>query len=233
LHAAVYVGDGAGVVRLLSSGFPSDALQLAGDGLLSALAQRVDGAPALARLLVPKLRERDWNGDEELVNHLEALLGTGPAIELEPITVRPEEVGDLLAGSWSQEGGLVNMITGEVWQRSFEFMDAEDEEKWEEAEDSGNWLWVPGEGSHESYRDMEMFIDTVSDPHRADMLAVAISGRGAFRRFKDTLLRWPEERDRWFGFSAERTRGRGRQWLAMKGYWVRAAEHNRDRGGSG
>jgi Uncharacterised protein family (UPF0158) len=77
---------------------------------------------------------------------------------------------------------------------------------------------------------MEMFIDTVSDPHRADMLAVAINGRGAFRRFKDTLLRWPEERDRWFEFSAERTRGRGRQWLAMKGYCVRPAEHNRDRG---
>ena len=142
LRAATYDGDGPAVVGLLSNGFPSDALQLAGDGLLSALAQRADGAPALAGLLVSRLQERDWNGDEELVNQLEALLGTGPETELKPIPVSAEEIGDLLAGSWSQEGGMVNMITGEIRQRSSEFMDADDEEKWEEAEDSGDWLPV-------------------------------------------------------------------------------------------
>jgi len=43
---------------------------------------------------------------------------------------------------------------------------------------------------------MELFIGTVRDPGRADRLEIAISGRGAFRRFKDVLGRWPGELDR-------------------------------------
>ena len=56
---------------------------------------------------------------------------------------------------------------------------------------------------------------------RADRLEIAISGRGAFRRFKDVLARWPGELDRWYAFSAERQRGRARAWLADAGYYIR------------
>ena len=56
---------------------------------------------------------------------------------------------------------------------------------------------------------------------RADRLEIAISGRGAFRRFKDVLARWPGELDRWYAFSAERQRGRARALLADAGYYVR------------
>jgi Uncharacterised protein family (UPF0158) len=38
--------------------------------------------------------------------------------------------------------------------------------------------------------------------------AIAIRGRGAFRRFKDELARWPGELERWHAFSEERQRGR-------------------------
>ena len=89
------------------------------------------------------------------------------------------------------------------------------------AEDSDRWLWVDCEGSRDGYRDMERFIGTVSDPGRADRLDIAITGRGAFRRFRDVLARWPEEVDRWETFSAERRRGRARAWLADAGYYVR------------
>ena len=68
---------------------------------------------------------------------------------------------------------------------------------------------------------MELFIGTVRDPGRADRLEIAISGRGAFRRFKDVLARWHGELDRWYAFSAERQRGRARAWLADAGYYVR------------
>lgn len=83
------------------------------------------------------------------------------------------------------------------------------------------WLWVHCEGSRDGYRDMELFIGTVRDPGRADRLEIAISGRGAFRRFKDVLDRWPGELDRWYAFSAERQHGRARAWLADAGYYVR------------
>jgi Uncharacterised protein family (UPF0158) len=57
-------------------------------------------------------------------------------------------------------------------------------------------------------------------PGRADRLGIAIDGRGAFRRFKDTISRWPDEQERWYRFSDERRRGRARQWLSFAGYRV-------------
>jgi Uncharacterised protein family (UPF0158) len=59
-----------------------------------------------------------------------------------------------------------------------------------------------------------LFIETVRDTGRADRLEIAISGRGAFRRFKDVLERWPGELERWYAFSAERQHGRARARLA-------------------
>jgi hypothetical protein len=65
---------------------------------------------------------------------------------------------------------------------------------------------------------MEDFVASVTDAGRADRLAIAIEGRGAFRRFKDVISRWPDEQERWYRFSDERCRGRARQWLTGAGY---------------
>ena len=81
-------------------------------------------------------------------------------------------------------------------------------------------LAVHGEG----YRDMELFIASVEDPGRAERLAVAIKGRGAFRRFKDVAC-WPGELERWHALSEERQRGRARSWLAAAGYRVLPVDH--------
>ena len=72
---------------------------------------------------------------------------------------------------------------------------------------------------------MELFIASVEDPDRAERLAIAIPGRGAFRRFKDELARWPGELERWHAFSEERPRGRARSWLAAAGYRVLPVDH--------
>ena len=65
---------------------------------------------------------------------------------------------------------------------------------------------------------MELFIAGVADPDRTDRLRIAVDGKGAFRRFKDVVARWPDEEERWYRFSEERRRGRARQWLADAGY---------------
>ena len=65
---------------------------------------------------------------------------------------------------------------------------------------------------------MEMFIAAVEDQDKADRLSIAIVGRGAFRRFKDVLTRWPDLLDRWYAFTEDRQRGRARAWLAAAGY---------------
>ena len=50
-----------------------------------------------------------------------------------------------------------------------------------------------------------------------ELLEVAIAGEGAFRRFKDVLARFPQERERWFHFQQERLFGRIRDWLEANG----------------
>jgi predicted nucleotidyltransferase len=69
-------------------------------------------------------------------------------------------------------------------------------------------------GSHEAYADMEDFAEAVPDPRARDLLLRAIAGRGAFRRFKDTLLEFPELRDAWFRFHDVRMERRAIVWLA-------------------
>lgn len=54
--------------------------------------------------------------------------------------------------------------------------------------------------SREQYRMMERFIETVPSGALKEQLKDAIVGKGAFRRFKDTIGRYPDERKRWFAF---------------------------------
>ena len=71
--------------------------------------------------------------------------------------------------------------------------------------------------SREAYGDMEDFIGRVRDSRARDLLERAIAGRGAFRRFKDTLLDLPELRQAWFAFHDVRMKWRAIEWLADRG----------------
>lgn len=78
-------------------------------------------------------------------------------------------------------------------------------------------LAIPQQDSHEDYRDMEAFIATVRNRRLQERLERAISGRGAFRYFKDVLLDYPAERERWFQFKQERLHQRILDWLEAHG----------------
>lgn len=54
--------------------------------------------------------------------------------------------------------------------------------------------------SREQYRMMERFIETVTHAALKERLQDSIVGKGAFRRFKDVISRFPDERKRWFAF---------------------------------
>jgi len=72
---------------------------------------------------------------------------------------------------------------------------------------------IPKAESYEDYDDMVDFIATVEDEHLVELLEVAIDGKGAFRRFKDVLARYPEEKERWYHFKEERMKERAISWL--------------------
>lgn len=222
LRGAVYRGDGPAVVGLLrAQPWPVDALQLIGDGLLAALPRQVEHAPELAGDCVRALRDRDWTGDRELADQLDARLGTGPTPVLRPLPVDLDELAGLLEGDQPGGGGRMDLRTGELWHRAaIQYLHETGAEDPDDSDDPDRWLWIHSEGSHAGYRhrDMQEFIDTVTDPDRADRLGIAIQGRGAFRRFKDVIARWPTEQDRWYAFTEERQRGRARAWLTDAGY---------------
>ncbi len=79
------------------------------------------------------------------------------------------------------------------------------------------YVAVPSADSHEAYGDMEDFIATVTDRCIQEQLIDAIQGQRPFRHFKDALLDYPQERERWFAYSDERQRKRALAWLESIG----------------
>lgn len=219
LRSLVVRGDHAGLLTSLSQApWSGDSLQLIGDGLLTAVRDAAAGSANPARQCADALRERRWDGDQELAEALEAALGGGPSPMLRPLPVDLEELAMIVEGDPVRGGGRIDLTTGEVWPQSAIEYAQEVGEIDEDDDDPDRWLWVHCEGSHDGYRDMEWFIEDLDDADFADRLARAISGRGAFRRFKDKLSKRPELMTRWHAFSNDRQRGRARSWLAGEGY---------------
>jgi hypothetical protein len=76
-----------------------------------------------------------------------------------------------------------------------------------------NYLRIDPVSSREQYRWMERYIPMVDDPELRAKLAASIDGKGAFRRFKDVLMSYGTERERWFAFRSERLRIFMEAWL--------------------
>jgi hypothetical protein len=84
------------------------------------------------------------------------------------------------------------------------------------ASDAG-YMRVDPVSSREQYRWMERFIATVEDAELRQKLVAAIDGKGAFRRFKDVLMSYPIDRERWFTFRSERLKIAIESWLEAHG----------------
>jgi Uncharacterised protein family (UPF0158) len=76
-----------------------------------------------------------------------------------------------------------------------------------------NYMRIDPVSSREQYRWMERFIPMVDDETLRERLMNAIDGKGAFRRFKDVLMSYGPERERWFAFRSERLRVFMEAWL--------------------
>src|SRR5215208_6256957 len=81
------------------------------------------------------------------------------------------------------------------------------------SENIRNFLRVEPASSREQYRWMERFVGSVMDEPLRERLVMAIDGKGAFRRFKDVLLAYPAERERWFTYRADLLHWHMHNWL--------------------
>jgi len=75
------------------------------------------------------------------------------------------------------------------------------------------YLRIPAAETRQGYQDMEAFIETVKDPRLKMRLEQSIQKRGAFRNFKDALIAYPTERERWFAFKKAQMNERVLAWL--------------------
>ncbi len=76
------------------------------------------------------------------------------------------------------------------------------------------YILIEPRNSSEGYRDMEGFIGTVKTRRLKDRLHRAIEGRGAFRRFRDTLADAPAEEKRWYAYRSRAAALHAQEWLA-------------------
>jgi hypothetical protein len=102
--------------------------------------------------------------------------------------------------------------TGEIEPWSADMPEAVHDPDLDHPEERG-FIFIQPLLSNEGYRDLEDFTVLVRDPRARNLLERAIAGRGAFRRFKDTLFDFPELREAWFKFSNARMERRALEWL--------------------
>ncbi len=86
---------------------------------------------------------------------------------------------------------FLNLVTGEVvFCSEYLGLSDEDERSLEEIEWSNDYVAIERIPSHEAYQWMVDFVDEMvapTDEYAAEKLSIALNGKGAFRRFKDTL----------------------------------------------
>ncbi|MBR5109729.1 MAG: hypothetical protein IK099_06000 [Clostridia bacterium] len=81
---------------------------------------------------------------------------------------------------------FLDRVTGEVVLVNDMMMTSEEKEEICDRLDEHGFYRLPDSSDIDDYSTMESFISTLAGP-AADRLSNAISGRGAFRRFKDTI----------------------------------------------
>jgi hypothetical protein len=64
---------------------------------------------------------------------------------------------------------------------------------------------------------MAAFAEELKDEDLKEKLQIALDGKGAFRRFKDVVSRYPEKREECFKFKNERIKKRLMEWMKENG----------------
>jgi len=131
-----------------------------------------------------------------------------------PLKIDLDELCSAMEDSSYEREYYLDLETGEILFLS-DYMDDEETKKLKDKieEEFDRYERIPKVESHEGYEDMVGFIATVENERLAELLEVAINGKGAFRRFKDVLLNYSEESEKWFKFKDDRMEEKAREWL--------------------
>jgi hypothetical protein len=113
---------------------------------------------------------------------------------------------------------FLNLVTGEVvFFSDYLGLSEKDERLSEEIDGNNNYVAVERIPSHEAYQWMVDFVDELvapADENAAEKLSIALAGKGAFRRFKDTLYRVGEQwLQAWYQWRDQRLKAAVEEWV--------------------
>lgn len=85
------------------------------------------------------------------------------------------------------------------------------------SDEKNRFLPIPRRESREGYEIMASFADSVDNKGLREKLAVALDGKGAFRRFRNVLNDHPDELEKWYAFKDDWMREEAIKWLLENG----------------
>ncbi len=96
-----------------------------------------------------------------------------------------------------------------------EFNDMPEEEELRELieTEAERYIFIESIGSNESFRVMEQFVEQLPEEKARNDLFDALNRRKPFRQFKDTLLDYPNIREKWFLFHDQEFKRKAQEWL--------------------
>ena len=141
-------------------------------------------------------------------------LSNGKSIDLDMLETAMEDSD--LANRY-----FLNLVTGKVvFFSEYVGLSNEDEQLLEEIDGSDDYVAVERIPSHEAYQWMVDFVDEMvapTDEHAAGKLSIALNGKGAFRRFKDTLHGVDEQwLQAWYQWRDKQLKAAVDEWLKRK-----------------
>jgi hypothetical protein len=113
---------------------------------------------------------------------------------------------------------FLNLVSGKVVFFSDDLgLSDEDELLLEEIDGSNDYVAIERIPSYVAYQWMVDFVDEMvapADEHAAEILSIALNGKGAFRRFKDTLHRVDEQwLQAWYQWRDKQLKAAVDEWL--------------------
>jgi general stress protein 26 len=128
------------------------------------------------------------------------------------VKIKLSELCDALEGQNDDSYNVFNKKTGEIHMIWDGMVDGEDDEELiEELEESEDYIDMPTKYDIHEYEIMRSFVYHLREGKFQDQLFRAISGRGAFRRFREVLEDFGQE-DNWYKFRDARYEQIGREW---------------------
>lgn len=215
---AVAGGKASDVIDAVSAVELEPALQQVGAGLLrtyrtAKVAERGPLTPVLISVL-QRLQRRGWEGDNILAAEMLAEIRDEKPTG-KPLVVDLDELSTTMADhSDYPGGGYLNTETGEVIPAALTDESAVGENAVVDVDDD-EWLHLLDD-SRDGWQDMADFAVSVKDPRIRATLEDAVSGKGAFTRFRRAIYQ-ADLGNEWHCFADDRRWGRARQDLADRG----------------